>query len=491
VIWALAIVLLLPIGTIVAGELEERLRYLDSPLRPALSVLRWWTVPLLGGWAIVRGLFEAPASDVLVRLLVSGLLVSLVAAALIVLRATLGRARRGPDGESRASPQLLLALPQLALLIVAGWYLLDRVWGVDLSAALAALGFGSLVVSFALQDTLGGLASGVLLVGDAPFRPGDWISFDETEGRVVDVNWRSSRIESRDGDLLVVPNAVLAGVTVVNHSRPTRVHRVVVPVQVAYVNPPTLARNMLLDAARSTPGVRDDPPPSVRVVQIDDPLMGYEVDLWIDDHRDAPRVFNEFGGLVWYASHRHDVPLPSPAYDLYLNDAVQAAEAARPSRSDVRERLLASPLLAQLDDDDVDQLLDGATPARFARGETILGGAHVGRGDLHVLWTGRARILADGATGEALDAGELLPGEVFGFFERGSSSVVPRVEAVDDCEVVRVEAGAAGEVISRNPALSSALEQIGSLRRRRLERLMTGPSTAGDDGLAAVDDRMV
>ena len=48
-----------------------------------------------------------------------------------------------------------------------------------------------------------------------------------------------------------------------------------VDVQVAYVNPPTLAKAMLLDAARNTPGVLEEPAPYVAVTQIDDPLMGY------------------------------------------------------------------------------------------------------------------------------------------------------------------------------------------------------------------------
>ena len=74
--------------------------------------------------------------------------------------------------------------------------------------------------------------------------------------------------------------------------------------------------------------------------------MGYEVDLWIEDYAIAPRVFNEFGGLVWYHSYRHDVPLPSPAQDLYLWDGVHTAETSRPDRAEVRRRLQRAPLFA-------------------------------------------------------------------------------------------------------------------------------------------------
>jgi small-conductance mechanosensitive channel len=167
----------------------------------------------------------------------------------------------------------------------------------------------------------------LLLLGDQPFRPGDWISAGEIEGVVVDVNWRTTHVRTRGGDMIIVPNSQLATASITNYTSPEPLHRVVVPVQVAYVNPPTLAKAMLLDAAAGTPGVLNDPAPVVRVTQIDDPLMGYEVHMWIDDYAIAPSVATDFGTLVWYQSHRHGVPLPSPAQDLYLYDGVAAGEA--------------------------------------------------------------------------------------------------------------------------------------------------------------------
>ena len=346
-VWALILVVVLPVVIISAAELEERLRQRDSALTPIVSILRSWTVPFFAVWALTRGLFGLDPDGLVSRILGTGLLLSAAAAGLALVRLLVNWLKTWGDesDERRGVPQLLLAMPRVAVIIVTGWFLIDGVWGVDLSAALTALGVTSLVISFALQDTLSGLASGALLLGDAPFKPGDWIQFGDLQGKVIDINWRSSRIQDRNGDLHVVPNAQLAKDKVVNYVEPTRLHRVVVPVQVAYLNPPTLAKEMLLDAARSTPGVLDDPPPAVRVVQVDDPLMGYEVHMWIEDFQDAPKVSSTFGSLVWYASHRHDVPLPSPAQDLYLYDGVEAGAADTPDRAEVRRRLRVSPLL--------------------------------------------------------------------------------------------------------------------------------------------------
>ncbi len=486
--WALVLVVVLPVVIIGAGELEERLRQRDSVLTPVVSILRTWTVPLLAAWALARGLFGLSSENLLIQLLGTGLLLSGAFAALAVLRIVITRLReRGEDRDRRGVPQILLALPRVAVIIATGWFLIDGVWGVDLSAALTALGVTSLVISFALQDTLSGLASGLLLMSDAPFQPGDWIQSGELEGRVLDINWRSSRIEDRNGDLHVVPNAQLAGATVINFDRPTSVHRVVVPVQVAFVNPPTLAKAMLLDAARSTPGVLEDPAPDARVVQIDDPLMGYEVHLWVEDYQSAPKIASDFGALVWYQSHRHDVPLPSPAQDLYLYDGTEAGLAGIPDRAEIRRRLRQSPLLDQLGDEDLDRLASAARAERYAAGETILETGLAGLG-LFVLWAGSARILSPGPSGRTLDVAELVPGDVFGLLGKSEKwPQPPYTVAVTDCEVVIVDQEAAQQVTSHNPALASVLNQVTRMRRRRLDRILESASqqisleAGGDD----------
>jgi small-conductance mechanosensitive channel len=483
--WAIVLIFALPLTIIGAGEVEERLRQRGSALQSSMAVLRTWVLPAFTLWVILRLLFELDRSNPIVVVAGTVLVIAIAISVLSVTSVLVNRLRHRPHVEGRRSvPRLLLAMPRLIVILVASWFLIAGVWQVDLSSALAALGVTSLVVSFALQDTLSGIASGFLLLSDQPFQPGDWVKTGEDtegsniEGRVVDTNWRSSRIEDRNGDLRIIPNALLASGMITNFDQPARLHRVVVPVQVAFANPPTLAREMLLSAARATEGVLHDPAPAARVVQIDDPLMGYEVDLWIEDYAIAPRVFNEFGGLVWYHSYRHDVPLPSPAQDLYLWDGVHTAETSRPDRAEVRRRLQRSPLLDHLADADMDQLAVGATPARYSTGETITDG---GTGQaLFVMWQGQARIVIDGYNDETLTVTDVGAGEVFGLVrssEIDAAARAPRVVAVTDCEVVIIPADVATAVASRTPELTEALERLFATRQRRLERVLRRSAT--------------
>ncbi|MDY7105050.1 MAG: mechanosensitive ion channel family protein [Actinomycetota bacterium] len=474
--WAAVVIVAVPALVIAASELDERLRQRDSPLRAAVATVRNWVLPLFALWALLVPVLDADRDAPAVRITATAFVLALAWATLQLFRIAVGVIQRRHLARDRQPlPQLLLALPRLLVLLVVAWLLVGVVWGIDLSAALTALGVTSLVVSFALQETLSGLASGVLLLGDQPFQPGDWISTDDTEGVVVDVNWRTSRLKDRNGDMVTVPNSAMANAKIVNYSRPARLHRVVVPVQVAFSNPPTLAKAMLLDAARGTDGVLTEPPPAVRVVQIDDPLMGYEVDMWIDDYGIAPRVRSDFGSLVWYQSHRHDVPLPSPAQDLYLYDGPETSTAGAPAVGELRRGIEQSPLLGFLADEDVDRLAQASRPLRYAVGEQILDARRAGR-DLVLLAEGRAVIalVDDDGAGVRTETvvGELTAGESITSLGDVGEDRHLVVRAVSDCDVLVIDADVIGELGSRNTELAAAFNRLSSIRRRRIDRIV-------------------
>ncbi len=475
VIWAALFIIVAPLVIIGAGELEERLAYRDSPFVPTVSILRTWVLPLLAILVVSGGFLGF--DSLLVRLIGTAAVIA-VTADLIAVMAVFVQAlkERGAEDSRRQVPRLLLALPRILLILIAGWVLLSGVWSVNLSSLFAALGVSTLIVSVALQDTLSGIASGFLLMLDRPFQPGDWIEANGIEGRVVDTNWRSTRIQDRNGDLIAVPNGQLATATISNFDEPERLHRIVIPVQVAFVNPPTVAKNMLLDAARSTPGVLSDPAPRIVVVQVDDPLMGYEAHLWVDDFEIVPTVASDFRSLVWYMSQRQGVPLPSPAFDLYTYDGLQVSAATDIDTAEVRRRLMRSPLLAEISDASLDDLAATARPERFAAGEVMI--AH-GRDNstLLIIWTGHARLEVVDDDDVIHEIADLGSGDVCGLVSATSDSPVhPRTVAVTDCEVIAIDLDAAGSVISRNPDLSDALNQIEMRRTRRIERLVANLS---------------
>lgn len=486
--WAALIVVALPLFIITTREFEERLRQRDSAFQDAFSIIRVWIVPLFTIWILARSLFDVAPDNLFIRLLGTSLILTGATSALSALRIVVARLIDRPrQGDRRPIPRLLLAMPRLLVILVTAWFIIAGVWDVDLSAALTALGVTSLVISFALQDTLSGIASGFTLLADSPFSPGDWIESDGIEGRVIDVNWRSTRVENRDGDLVVVPNGQLANATITNYDQPSRLHRVKVPVQIDRSAPPTAAIAMLVDAARSTDGVVSDPPPFARVTQIADPVVDYEASMWIDDFTVAPRVKADFGALVWYLSYRHGVPLPNPAQDVFIFDGAKAAIENEITASDLREHIVESRLLAELDDDVTDRLAAGARLAQYQRGEIIV--AEGGRHDLLLLHSGQAALVlrdVDDPSAADIDVLDIEAGELFGLLEETQhAGRIAVILAATDCDVVRIAPDVAEYAISQAPELSLALDQIGVTRRRRIERVIRRANRAAEIEVAA------
>lgn len=484
-IWAIGLTVLLPLLILGFGELGERLRQSGSPFQSTVSLVRSWVLPLFALWILATAVLEIDRERAALRWLATAVIVVATMAALSLLRAVVSviRVRSRAPGR-RKVPELLFLLPRMVVFITAFWLLFGGVWAVDLSNLATALGVGSLVISLALQDTLSGLASGFLLLGDRPFSPGDWIRVGDVEGRVVDVNWRSSRIETRPGDLVIVPNSMLAGEVITNYDEPTRLHRVDVQLQVAFSNSPTEAKEMLLAAAWATSGVLAEPPPSVRVIQVDDPLMTYKVRLWVDDYGIKPRVQSDFGSLVWYHSHRMGVPLPSPAYDIFHHDPIQEQLDDTIGPEQVAARLGAAPLLAELDESEVEVLAAASTLATFAEGEYILSGNRT-ENDVFVISEGLARVLVDDPAGNAVTVVELGAGDLFGLLGSAAQESPPSVVAITDCNLVVIDGNVAGSVTSRNPEVSDAVTKLMSSRRRRVERIQSsGLGSLGDTTVA-------
>ena len=477
--WAALIIVVLPLMIIGSGEMEERLRQRDSPYQPTIATLRIWVVPLLTIWVLARALLDTADDSLFIRLLGTAVVLASAVAALSAFRVVVAELADRPRRTGRRPiPRLLLALPRLLLVLATAWLLIAGVWGIDLSALLTALGVTSLVVSLALQDTLSGIASGFTLLADQPFSTGDWIESDDVEGRVIDVNWRATRIQDRNGDLVVIPNGQLAKATIVNFDQPSRLHRVKVSVQIDRSAPPTTAIAMLVDAARSTPGIVEDPPPFAQVTQIADPVVDYETSMWIEDYSLAPQVEADFGALVWYLSYRHDVPLPNPAQDVYFFDGAKAAIESRVTAAEVRQRIADIPLVAALDNDALDKLAAVASINQYRSGETII--EEGTQRDLLLMHSGRARLILRRADLEDLNVVDIEAGEAFGVLSESPVSDRALVVATTDCEVLRIPPEGAGRAIAIAPDLANVLDQLAATRRRRIERVLRRSGRGAD-----------
>ena len=131
------------------------------------------------------------------------------------------------------------------------------------------------MIAFALQDTLSNMVSGILLVANSPFKTGDWVQVGDVEGKISAVNWRYTNIETWSGDLVVIPNGSIAGESIENHSRPSKVTSIVQRFTFSFEHPPNKVSEMFDEVFRNTPGILQTPPAGAVVVNISDTAVSY------------------------------------------------------------------------------------------------------------------------------------------------------------------------------------------------------------------------
>jgi len=124
---------------------------------------------------------------------------------------------RSPDG-AQVDPIIVTftsGLLRVALIIGTG-LLVSYLWSFSTTGLLASFGIGGLALAFASKETLENVFGAGILMGDRPFKKGDRIVSEGVSGLVEAVGLRSTRIQTPDGSLLVVPNGKLADTAIEN-----------------------------------------------------------------------------------------------------------------------------------------------------------------------------------------------------------------------------------------------------------------------------------
>ncbi|NOT30035.1 MAG: mechanosensitive ion channel family protein [Planctomycetes bacterium] len=120
------------------------------------------------------------------------------------------------------------------ILVVGGLLVLDNL-GVEIKPLLTALGVGSLAVALALQPTLSNLFAGLHITLAKPMRIGDFVELENgTQGFIVDIGWRATKLREGANNLVIVPNARLVEMIAKNYSLPEPEQNIVVTVGVSY-----------------------------------------------------------------------------------------------------------------------------------------------------------------------------------------------------------------------------------------------------------------
>jgi len=358
-------------------------------------------------------------------------------------------------------PDRFPGIVQDALLIVlfgiaATLILRDRI--------LATTAVGAVVLGFALQDTLGNLFAGLAIQIEKPFRVGHWVTIGGQEGSVSEITWRATKLLTRAGNVVVVPNSTTAKDTITNYSVPTRQMRLHVDVGASYDAPPNVVKSVITDALRNASEISKTRPAQVRVADFGASAITYRVWFWIDDFDPDDSAQDQVRGYIYYALRRNNIAIPYP-----IQVEMSAEEGGVvPVRPTVPPDALSSvALFSTLTETERAQLLAIARPVVYAAGEAVVRQGQAGR-SLFILYQGEASVTLDGTKGEVA---RLRTGDVFGEMSLLTGEARnATVTAAVDCGLLEIEAGPFREMVLTNPSALERVAAVTSARREELHR---------------------
>lgn len=246
-----AVIVGLPIVLLVLTEIAASMARREAHGVKLVLLVRNWVVPF-GALLLLLAQTRLVTGDVdWVRVIATGFGFLVILALLNGLNVAVFVSARQGSWRNRL-PSIFVDIARVVLIIVSVAVLFAVVWQADVGGVFTALGIGSIVVGLALQNAVGPVIAGLLLLFEQPFELGDYIVTGQGKGRVIAVNWRATHIDTANG-ILVIPNAELAGASFRNLSRASSPYEASTIVRFATDDPPQAVQDLLAEVAMGLP----------------------------------------------------------------------------------------------------------------------------------------------------------------------------------------------------------------------------------------------
>jgi small-conductance mechanosensitive channel len=221
--------------------------------------------------------------------------------------------RNAPPGAVYAAGRILQYV-----LVVSGTLVCVDTLGVDVGT-LAALGaMLSVGIGFGLQNITQNFISGIILLIERPIQKGDFVVVGEIVGTVIEIEMRATKVLSRDGVAMIVPNSEFVSGRVFNQSHPTTRKRVRIAVGVAYGTDTTLVRETLIAIGLAHEMVLKDPAPIVLFNRFGDSSLDFELAVWLDSPEREPVIMSELRFEIVSLFRQKGIEIPFPQREIHV-----------------------------------------------------------------------------------------------------------------------------------------------------------------------------
>lgn len=290
-----------------------------------------------------RTLFQAAANWVVDRdggiqlglrvLVIGAALLGLLVAAKLVRAYTTRMFKHVPNISKLL--QGFLAMVVYWITIAVGLMIVLSALGVDVTPLFAVFGGGAFILAFAMQETLGNLAAGLMIMINRPFDEGDYVSIAGLGGTVKHVSIVSTEITTPDNQVIVIPNSKVWGDVITNVTA-SQTRRVDLTFGIGYSDSIEKAQSVLEETVAAHPLVLQDPAPVIRVNELADSAVNFIVRPWTKTV-DYWTVYWDLQRAVKEAFDARGISIPFPQTDMHVHFAGSGAPSAMSSLTGAEE----------------------------------------------------------------------------------------------------------------------------------------------------------
>tara|TARA_B100000965_G_scaffold213715_1_gene178580 strand:+ start:199 stop:1716 length:1518 start_codon:yes stop_codon:yes gene_type:complete len=469
---------------------------------PKRSAVRFLTRPAL--WAVI-GRFFMPVSLLVVLLAADALWPHLIAAlgiepegeaavdaglavstliwfasGVIIHRSVVWLFWEGwfPRRTGTEAPKLLIDMTGALIAVIVSGGALAFVFGISPTGFLTTSGIVIAIVGFALRSMISDLFTGVALGVERPFNIGDWIEVGEGEvGRVVEMNWRATRLVTKEEISVVIPNSQLATLPFRNYSKPDGFWRDKFDIVLDYEVTAYQAERLLLSAVNQIPEIAAIPrEPEVRIIDYTERGIKWEIRYWVPDYPSMSALRYRVQRNVLRNLHFSAIRVPKAKMELSSNRRDVDDDHSLEDIRFFRETDLLSPL----HETELNEL------AASARHRLVLQGDPVVRqgdesGSLYIVREGLLNVTITGDHGEETLVGHLVPGTFFGEMSLltgapAGATVTPGIDSV----MFEIKKESLEPVIRKRPELAQLMSEV--LASRQMLNARRLAERGGGDG---------
>ncbi|MEE2961875.1 MAG: cyclic nucleotide-binding domain-containing protein [Myxococcota bacterium] len=385
-------------------------------------------------------------------------------------------------------PRLLKDVLAAIVFLLAITGIVGGVFELPVTGLWATSGVVGLVVGLALQSMISDVFSGIAINIDRPYIIGDWIQvhvrgIDLMIGCVEEVNWRSTKILTKDNVMHMVPNHLINQIVVTNLSRPQLNSRFELLFCIDFSVSSERALRILNAGVLACDGILKEPAPKARVNQITSRGVEYYVRYWLN-----PKQFSPSKGRHAVCSsilnhlHQAGVTLAYHKQDVFIANMPNRQLDIEIDRIQLLRRV---DLAKHLTEDELATLSQNMKRHDLDKGSVIVNEGEQGD-SMYLLVEGLLsvyRAVGEGDGYHTTRVGKLGPGQYFG--EMSLLTGEPRsatVQCITSSVVYEISHGGLKKILGSRPELAEAIALTVAKRRVDLAQAEKNANHQNVDG---------